>query len=398
MGLNGKLYGAVAAPTILALIAAIVLFASGDPTVAEDGTVEYGAKNLAAGLALFAAVAGIGAAVWLSGSVAGPLERFVRAAKEMSRGGLDMKRRLPEDGGEMGEIASALNGILDETSRSMRTVAELADRVAVASNQVASAASSITNAAQTQENQAIEVATAMDEMTVTVNEVARNATQVADQASIGTELANTGAEVVRKTIESMETIASSVRNSSATVEELGQRSAEIGQIIGVISDIADLTNLLSLNAAIEAARAGEHGRGFAVVADEVRKLAEKTSKATNEVRETISSTQSETVEAVESMRAGTSDVETGVDLAGKAEHSLSDIVSSYVTVNDMVQQIATAAEEQSTSAVEIARHIESIAGTSKSVSTGIQEIAKSAKELASSAERMHSEMNRLGAR
>ncbi|MCA8940712.1 MAG: hypothetical protein KDB07_12920, partial [Planctomycetes bacterium] len=109
-------------------------------------------------------------------------------------------------------------------------------------------------------------------------------------------------------------------------------------------------------------------------------------------------TQSETVDAVESMRAGTADVETGVELAGKAEHSLSDIVSSYVTVNDMVQQIATAAEEQSTSAVEIARHIESIAGTSKSVSSGIQEIARSARELAQSAERMHAEVSRLGAR
>src|SRR5690606_22509853 len=134
----------------------------------------------------------------------------------------------------------------------------------------------------------------------------KNATRVAEQARRGTQLANDGADVVRKTIESMETIAGSVRTSSATVEELGRRSAEIGQIIAVISDIADQTNLLSLNAAIEAARAGEHGRGFAVVADEVRKLAEKTSKATSEVRETISSTQNETVDAVRSMRAGSS--------------------------------------------------------------------------------------------
>ncbi|MCA8938838.1 MAG: HAMP domain-containing protein, partial [Planctomycetes bacterium] len=304
MGLNAKLYGAIGAPSALAAIGCIILFTSGS----EGATA-------GAALAGAAAVVGAAAMLFVTSSVIAPLDRFMRSARDISRGGLDLSRRLPEDEGEMAEVARALNAVIEETGRSLRTVAELADRVAVASNHVAQAATSITSSAQTQEKQAIEVATAMEEMTVTVNEVARNATQVADQASIGTELANTGADVVRKTIESMETIAASVRNSSATVEELGQRSAEIGQIIGVISDIADLTNLLSLNAAIEAARAGEHGRGFAVVADEVRALAQRTQESTEEIHHIIEAVQNGAKTAASGMDAGNEKTEHAVSLA-----------------------------------------------------------------------------------
>ncbi len=345
---------------------------------------------------LFGVLVGVASIIYILVAVIKPLSKFSQEVKEFSKGSIDFNHRLETDLGEFSGVAKSINRIVAGVSEAVETISNVADQVAAASNQLASSSHQISESSDRQANQAVEVATAMEEMTATVSEVARNATQVAEQAKVGTDLANQGAGIVRKTIESMETIANSVNASAATVEELGRRSAEVGQVISVISDIADLTNLLSLNAAIEAARAGEHGRGFAVVADEVRKLAEKTSQATNEVRDTIGATQKETGEAVEAMRSGTSDVQTGVDLASKAEHSLSDIVSSYVTVNDMVHQIATAAEEQSTTAEEIARHIDSIANLSREVTGGIGDTARASKELADLAESLRSQVARLG--
>jgi len=314
--------------------------------------------------------------------------------RQLAREGINFHHRIRAEG-ELALMAEPLNALIQQVATTVDTLSNVADQVAKASSHLAGSSQDISTSAERQAAQAVEVATAMDEMSATVQEVARNATEVADQAKLGTELAENGASVVRQTIESMETIANSVRKSAATVEELGRRSAEIGQIIGVISDIADQTNLLSLNAAIEAARAGEHGRGFAVVADEVRKLAEKTSFATKEVRDTIGATQSETKEAVESMRSGNKDVEVGVELASRAEHSLADIVSSYMTVNDMVHQIATAAEEQSATSSEIADHIESIASLSREVKGGIGAIAQAASELAVLSQRMREQVGEM---
>ncbi|NUQ34139.1 MAG: methyl-accepting chemotaxis protein [Planctomycetaceae bacterium] len=330
--------------------------------------------------------------------VLAPMQKFLAELKRVMSNKADLSRRIDTNLGEFTDLAEAHNRLMDGLHDLVRDLLHVADQVAAASNQLASSSNKISGSAKQQSRQATEVATAMEEMTATVNEVAQNATRVADQARSGSDLANEGARVVRQTIDSMETISGSVKTSAATVEELGKRSAEIGQIIGVISDIADLTNLLSLNAAIEAARAGEHGRGFAVVADEVRKLAEKTSKATGEVRETIGAIQTETEEAVKAMRAGTQDVQQGVVHAGKAEHSLADIVSSYGTVNDMVHQIATAAEEQSATSTEIAKHIESIASISQEVTDGISGIAHSAQQLADLSERMRSRVASLGVR
>lgn len=313
---------------------------------------------------------------------------------QLSREGVNFHHRIRAQG-DLASMADSLNALIQQVATTVETLSSVSDQVAKASSDLAGSSQEISSSAERQAAQAVEVATAMEEMSSTVQEVARNATEVADQARVGTELAETGASVVRQTIESMETIANSVRKSAATVEELGRRSAEIGQIIGVISDIADQTNLLSLNAAIEAARAGEHGRGFAVVADEVRKLAEKTSHATNEVRDTIGATQAETKEAVDSMRSGNHDVEIGVELASRAEHSLADIVSSYMTVNDMVHQIATAAEQQSATSTEIADHIESIAALSREVRGGIGAIAEAAGELAVISQRMREQVSTM---
>ena len=150
-----------------------------------------------------------------------------------------------------------------------------------------------------------------------------------------------------------------VKQSAETVQALGKSSDQIGEIVQVIDDIADQTNLLALNAAIEAARAGEQGRGFAVVADEVRKLAERTTKATKEIATMIKQIQKDTNDAVESMQQGTAEVEVGKKLAEKAGSSLQEIIHGAEQVVDIVTQVAAASEEQSSAAEQISKNIES---------------------------------------
>ena len=184
-----------------------------------------------------------------------------------------------------------------------------------------------------------------------------------------------------ETIRGMERISEVVRKSAETVQELGNSSNQIGEIIQVIDDIADQTNLLALNAAIEAARAGEQGRGFAVVADEVRKLAERTTKATKEIAAMIKKIQKDTVGAVESMQQGTEEVQKGKELARKAGTSLNEIITGAQKVVDIITQVAAASEEQSSTSEQISKSIESISSVTQQSAGGVQQIAHAAEDL-----------------
>jgi methyl-accepting chemotaxis protein len=166
--------------------------------------------------------------------------------------------------------------------------------------------------------------------------------------------------IVLHTAEAMGKITLRVRESAQTIGNLGARSDQIGAIIGTIEDIADQTNLLALNAAIEAARAGEQGRGFAVVADEVRALAERTARATREISEMIKSIQSETRNAVRAMDEGVKEVEQSTVEAGRSGQALETIVDQINSLALQVNQMATAAEEQSATTTEITNNIQNI--------------------------------------
>ena len=186
-----------------------------------------------------------------------------------------------------------------------------------------------------------------------------------------------------------------VKQSAKTVEALGKSSNEIGQIVEVINEIADQTNLLALNAAIEAARAGEQGRGFSVVADEVRKLAERTSKATKEIAVMINQIQTDTFNAVESMKKGTEEVETGKVLADKAGIVLNDIIKEAEKVNDIAAQVASASEQQSISAEVISKNIVDISNVTQQSAAGIEQISRSADSLNSINQKLESLINQF---
>ncbi len=185
-----------------------------------------------------------------------------------------------------------------------------------------------------------------EEMSATSADIARNCLYAAENSQKATEQTTSGAQIVRSSADVMENIAQRVMQSSETVQGLGQRSDQIGAIVGTIEDIADQTNLLALNAAIEAARAGEMGRGFAVVADEVRALAERTTRATKEIASMIKTIQSETQSAVGSMYEGVEQVKRGTEGTTRSGKALEDILNMINELAMQISQVATAAESR----------------------------------------------------
>jgi methyl-accepting chemotaxis protein len=226
-----------------------------------------------------------------------------------------------------------------------------------------------------------EIATATEEMNTTIAENARNAAITARAAERNGAVATEGGSVVSLTAEKMRRIGEVIGVSARTVESLGNASSQISEILSVINDIADQTNLLALNAAIEAARAGEQGRGFAVVADEVRKLAERTTAATREISAMVTGIQSETHSAVSQIEIGNQAVQEGVQFAERASAALHDIVKSSAEVQQMVSEIATACTEQSSASESIAQHVGEISSLAKHSAQQIQQASNAVDEL-----------------
>ncbi len=282
---------------------------------------------------------------------------------------------------EIGMACRALNEMKHAVRAMVGKIAFTAEHLASASEELSSTASLQAQGAGAQSDQTSQIATAMQQMSATVLQVSDHSNQAATSSRQAADVARHGGEVVKAALAAMHEIATSVSASAKKVEDLGKSSDRIGQIIGVIDDIADQTNLLALNAAIEAARAGEQGRGFAVVADEVRKLAERTTQATKEVAQTIRTVQEETKTAVQAMEAGTRQVEGGVKTTSEAGEALREIISVSESVGEMITHIATAATEQSSASEEINGNMEQIARLVKQSADGAQQSAKACHDL-----------------
>lgn len=282
---------------------------------------------------------------------------------------------------EVGEAVAALNSMKNNLHSMVEGIAATAEHLASASQQISASANLQVSAAQSQNDRATQVATSMQEMASTVGQISDNTQGAAKGANQATQQAQAGGKIVEEAVLSMRSIADSARATAAKVTELGKNSSQIGEIVNVIEEIADQTNLLALNAAIEAARAGEQGRGFAVVADEVRKLAERTSKATQEIASRIRNTQSETDLVVKAMDGSTKQVEEGVTATGQAGDALAQIVSMNNQLQDMINQIATATAQQTAATEETRSNISEIARLAGESSHGAAESAKACEQL-----------------
>ncbi|QDU72107.1 methyl-accepting chemotaxis protein [Mucisphaera calidilacus] len=299
--------------------------------------------------------------------------------------GSDEIARLGKDFNDLGTNLQKLIGEVHETSRD----------VADASTQIAGASQQISSGVSNQNEQAGQISAATEEMSASILEVAQKAGEASSAATESGEIASSGRSIVDDMTHAMEQIRDAVSNGSQSVATLGQRGEQIGEIISVINDIADQTNLLALNAAIEAARAGEHGRGFAVVADEVRKLADRTTNATEEIEESIRAIQNETEVAVSRMNDGNERVGTGVEQAGQAGSSLEQIVTSAQNVAGMIQSIAAAAEQQSVASTQVSRSIESITATGQESSEAARHTSELANTLADRSETLKNLIERF---
>jgi methyl-accepting chemotaxis protein len=315
-------------------------------------------------------------------SITGPLAAGVMVANRLADGDLTVEVD------ETGQLMAAMKAMTENLRTIINKISSTSTLVAAASNQLHSTAEHIATGAEEVAAQAGTVATAGEEMSATSSDIAQNCQMAAEGAQRASQSASNGAEVVEKTIEVMGQIAAKVQQSARTVESLGARSDQIGEIIGTIEDIADQTNLLALNAAIEAARAGEQGRGFAVVADEVRALAERTTRATKEISEMIKAIQKETKGAVTAMEQGVHQVETGTMEAARSGEALRDILEQVNSVAMQVSQIATAAEEQTATTSEISSNMLQITEVVHQTSQGAHESATAASLLNGNAEEL----------
>jgi methyl-accepting chemotaxis protein len=349
-------------------------------------------KSALVGLIVACAVAiliAVGSAIIITRGIIIPLGRMREMIKDIAQGEGDLTKRLiVSSTDELGETCQWFNVFIDKLQGIISKVVQTTHQVASASSRLHTTSDQMATGAEQVAAQVSTVATAGEEMSATSGDIAQNCILVAECSQQANAAAVSGAGVVNETIAVMRSIAERVRSSATAVASLGRRSDQIGEIVGTIEDIADQTNLLALNAAIEAARAGEQGRGFAVVADEVRALAERTTRATGEIGEMIKAIQLETRGAVIAMEEGVREVANGSEKAANSGIALEQILKQINLVTNQIDQVATAAEEQTATTTEISTNIQQIAEVTSHTSRGAQESATAANQLSGFADEL----------
>ena len=351
------------------------------------------AKFIIVLVSLIALALGVIFALMIIRGIVNPLGLLIQQADRIAKG--DLSKDMHHDrGDELGQLMSQMQVMTVNLRQLVGDLSNSASHIAASAEELSAVSEQSRSGVNQQRSELEQVSTAMNEMAATVQEVARNAETAFESARAADGQASEGDRQVLQTIEQIGKLSADINESLHTINQLEAESINIGSILDVIKGVAEQTNLLALNAAIEAARAGEQGRGFAVVADEVRALAQRTQKATSEIETLIVGLQKKAQESVVMMEESATmagDTVTLANAAGETIHRIADSVSDIQQLNN---QIATAAEQQSTVAEEINRSVFSIREVSDHSAAATEQTAASSTELA----RQGSELQRLIAR
>ncbi|GLC89505.1 methyl-accepting chemotaxis protein [Lysinibacillus piscis] len=351
-------------------------------------------KTQMIGLGILAIVVSMIIAFVMGTIISRPIKGMSKAAIKMAEGDLTAQQIRIKNRDEVGELGNAFNQMthnLRELLTSVRSntfqvsasAAELtasADQTIHATEHITSSLQEVASGSEAQVQQAADSATAMKNMTQGIQHLASTTAAVAELADATSKEANIGNESLQHVITQMNTIHTAVLESANVIKNLGSHSAEIGNIITIITDIAEQTNLLALNAAIEAARAGDHGRGFAVVAEEVKKLAEQSKNSAGQIATLISEIQHSTTHAVTVINTGTKEVQVGMQVVKTAEEGFFKIVELIQQVSQQIQETTTVSEEMSASAEQIYASFDEIKAIAQNSSSNLQNVASAAEE------------------
>ena len=313
--------------------------------------------------------------------------RLLDELADLADGDLTTTATVTED--FTGAIADSINYTIDQLRVLVSRINDTSANVSAASEETKQTALHLARASEHQAQEIAGASAAVNEMAVTIDQVSANAAESARVAERAVSIAFNGAKVVQNTINGMDTIREQIQDTAKRIKRLGESSQEIGDIVSLINDIADQTNILALNAAIQASMAGDAGRGFAVVADEVQRLAERSATATKQIEALVKTIQSDTTAAVNSMEQTTAEVVRGARLAQDAGVALEEIESVSASLAELIQNISNAARQQSTSAGHISNTMNVIQEFTSQTSAGTSATAEAIGRLAQMAIELH---------
>lgn len=364
------------------------------------------AQNTAVIASVISAILGITIGFFGARAIAKPVQTLAEVARKVADGNLRQSIEVKRTD-EIGQLEQAFSDMTRDLRTMVHNIQDNAQRVAASSeeltasaeqsaqatNQVAASVTDVARGTEQQVSAVNEASAVIEQMSAGIQQVAASAGLVAEVADKTATAAHTGGKSVETAINQMSHIDETVSNSALVVAKLGERSKEIGQIVGTISGIAGQTNLLALNAAIEAARAGEQGRGFAVVAEEVRKLAEQSQEAAKQIADLIGEIQDDTDKAVNAMGDGTREVKIGTEVVNTAGEAFKEIMTLVTQVSSQVKEITAAIQQMAGGSEQIvasSRAIEKIskenAGQTQTVSAATEEQSASMEEIAAASQ------------